>query len=83
MNKPKTVTTPKLSQNRMSELKETKKMKAIALYEQTPKLFEPDPNPKNSLLFCPQKTKKNYPKFKSKSNVRIERNKENESFSTT
>ena len=26
-------TTPKLSQNQMSELKETKKMKIIALYE--------------------------------------------------
>ena len=29
----KTKTTPKLSQNQMSELKETKKMKIIALYE--------------------------------------------------
>ena len=42
----------------MSELKETNKMKGIALYEQTPKQFEPDPNPQNSLLFCPQKAKK-------------------------
>ena len=32
----------------MSELKETKKMKIIALYEQTPKQFEPDPNPQKS-----------------------------------
>ena len=34
----------------MSELKETKKMKIIVLYEQTPKQFEPDLNPENSLL---------------------------------
>ena len=31
-------TTPKLSQNHMSELKETKKMKIIALYDYTTKL---------------------------------------------
>ena len=29
----------------MSELKETKKMKIIALNEYTPKQFEPDPKP--------------------------------------
>ena len=39
----KVKTTPKLSQNQMSELKETTKMKIIALYEKTPKQFEPDP----------------------------------------
>ena len=44
-------------------------------------VFEPYPNPKNSPL-GPQKVK-NDPKIKSKSNVRIERNKENESYSTT
>ena len=33
----------------MSELKETKKIKVVvALNEQTPKQFEPDPNPQNS-----------------------------------
>ena len=42
----------------MSELKETKKIKVFALYEQTKKQFEPDPNPKNS-LFVPHKDKKN------------------------
>ena len=57
----KVKTTPKLSQNQMSELKETKKMKIIALYEQTPKQFEPDPNPQNSLFLCPKKPKRNYP----------------------
>ena len=43
--------------------------------------FEPYPNPKNSPL-GPQKVK-NDPKIKSKSNVRIEGNIENESCSTT
>ena len=43
----------------MSGLKETKKMKIIALYEQTPKQFEPDPNPHNSLFFAPNKLKTN------------------------
>ena len=42
----------------MSELKETKKMKIIALYEQTPKQFEPDLNPQNSLFLPPKKAKK-------------------------
>ena len=37
----------------MLELKETKKMKIIALYEWTTKQFEPDPNPPNS-LFSPK-----------------------------
>ena len=44
-------------------------------------VVEPYPNPKNSPL-GPQKAKKD-PKIKSKSNVRIERNKEKESCSTT
>ena len=43
----------------MPELKETKKMKIIALYEQTPKQSEPDPNPQNSRFFAPKKLKKN------------------------
>ena len=43
----------------MSESKETKKIKAVALYEQTPKHVEPDPNPnKNSLFFAPKRQKK-------------------------
>ena len=45
------------------------------------KVFKPSPNPKNGPL-GPQKVK-NDPKIQSKSNVRIERNKENESCSTT
>ena len=44
-------------------------------------VFEPYPNPKNSPL-GPQKLK-NDPKIKSKTNVRIEGNIENESCSTT
>ena len=32
-------TTPKLSQNQMQELKETKKIKKVALYELAPKQF--------------------------------------------
>jgi len=44
-------------------------------------VFEPFPDPKYSLLW-PKKIK-NDPKIKSKSNVIIERNKENESCSTT
>ena len=43
--------------------------------------FEPFPDPKNSPL-GPKKVK-NDPKIESKSNDRIERNKENESCSTT
>ena len=42
----------------MSELKKTNKIKVFALYEQTKKQFEPEPNPKNSLFFCPTKPKK-------------------------
>ena len=38
----------------MSELSETNKIKYVALYEQTPKQFEPDSNPQNSLLFAPK-----------------------------
>ena len=52
-------------QNQMSELKGTKKMKIIALYEQTPKQFEPDPNPQNS-LFLQQKINLKLDKTKSK-----------------
>ena len=59
----------------MSELKETKKMKIIALYEQTPK------KAKKKLPFNQIKLKIN-PKFKSKSNVKIEGNKENKSMCT-
>ena len=56
---------PKLSQNQMSVLKETKKMKV-----DPETIVEPYPNPKNSPL-GPQKVK-NDPNIKSKSNVRIE-----------
>ena len=48
----------------MLEWKETKKIKVVALYEQTPKQVEPDPNPKNS-LFCP-KSPKNLDKIKAR-----------------
>ena len=32
-------------------------MKVVKLHEWTPKQFEPDPNPQNSILFKPQKAK--------------------------
>ena len=75
--------TPKLCQDQTSELKKTKKMKVVQLHELSrPKtVVEPYPNPRNSPL-GPQKVK-NDPKIKSKSNVRIEGNIENESCSTT
>ena len=57
----------------MSELKKKKKMKISALYELTPKQFEPDHNPQNSLYLCPKKPKRNQIKLKA----RIEGNKEN------
>ena len=57
-------------------------MKIVQLNESIPqKLFELFLNPKNSPL-GPKKVKKD-PKIKSKPNVRIERNKEYESCSTT
>ena len=46
-------------------------MKVVQLHELTQKQFlNPFPNPKNSLL-GPQKVQ-NYPKIKSKSNVKVE-----------
>ena len=43
--------TPKYSQNQMSELNETKKMKVVQLHVYTPKqLSNPKPTPKNSPL---------------------------------
>ena len=57
--------TPKLEENQMSELKETNKMKVIALNEWTPKQFEPL-----------KKLKKN-PLNQMKSKARIEGDKEN------
>ena len=42
----------------MSELKETKKMKIIALYEYIPKQFEPDQNLKISYSFSLKSQKK-------------------------
>ena len=52
----KVKTTPKLSQNQKSELNETKKIKVVALYELTPKQFEPDHNPQIA-YFLPQNPK--------------------------
>ena len=66
----------------MSEFKETQKMKVVQLHEQIPKqCLDPSQNPKNSPL-GPKKVK-NDPKIESKSNVRIERNKENEKQKNT
>ena len=57
-------------------------MKVFQLHDLTPKqLFNPSPTPKIARL-GPQKVK-NDPKIEYKSNVRIGRNKENESCSTT
>ena len=55
------------------------KMKVVQLHECT--VVEPYPNSKNSPL-GPRKVK-NDPKIKSKSDVRSDRNMENESCSTT
>ena len=49
----------------MSDLKEIKKIKVIALYELTPKQIEPDPNPQNS-EFLQQKNNLKLDKTKSK-----------------
>ena len=65
----------------MSELKERKKIKVIQLHEQTPKHFWTLLHPNISPL-GPQKVKKD-PKIKSKSNVKIEGNVENDSCLTT
>ena len=65
----------------MSELKETKKMKVVQLYERTPKQFS-NPTPTQNSLLGPQKVK-NDPKIKSKSNVRIEGTQVNKSCSPT
>ena len=54
----KSKVTPKLSQNQMSELKETYEMKVVQLHEQTPKeLSKPTPTPKPPHQ-GPKKTKK-------------------------
>ena len=55
--------------------------KNISYWVDPKSFFEPYPDPKNSPL-GPQKVK-NDPKIKSKSNVRMEGNIENESCSTT
>ena len=70
--------TPKLSQNQTSEWNETKEIKVVALYELTPKQFEPDPNPQIS-LFLQQKLTLNQIKLKA----RIERDIENICCSAT
>ena len=56
-------------------------MKSVQLHDSTQNSVRALPQPKNSPL-GPLKVKIN-PKIESKSNVRIERNKENESCSTT
>ena len=66
----------------MSELKETKKIKVVALYQYTPKQVEPDPNPKNTLCFCPKKQNK-IPLNKIKLKARIEGDIENICCSAT
>ena len=65
----------------MSELKVTQKMKVEQIHEQNPKQFL---NPFQTPKIAPQGPKKvkNDPKSKSTSNVRIERNIENEICST-
>ena len=63
----------------MSELKEAKKKKVVATLKMT--FFCPKKQKKN-IPVGPQ-TVKNNPKIKSKSDVRIEGNKENKSCSTT
>ena len=60
----------------MSELKETKKVKVAALYEQTQKQFEPDLNPQKSLFCAPKKAKKQ-PLNQMKLKARIEGDIEN------
>ena len=49
--------TPKLSQNQMSELKETKKMKVIQLHEQSPKQLLNLTLPQNLAHWGPKKPK--------------------------
>ena len=66
----------------MSELKETKKIKFVALYEQIPIKLEPDPNPKNSLFFVP-KSRKKLPLNQIKLKARIEGDIENKCCSAT
>ena len=57
-------------------------MKVVQLHELTPKQFL-NPSPTQKIArYDPKKLKKD-PKIKSKSNVRIKGNKENESCSTT
>ena len=60
----------------MSELKETKKIKVFALYEQTKKQFEPDPTPKNR-LFLAQQSQKKLPINQIKSKAKIDGDIEN------
>ena len=62
---------PKINQNQISELKETKKMEVVQLHENT----LPYPIPQNIQLGL-QKAKSD-PKIMSKSKVRIETNIEN------
>ena len=72
--------TPNSNQNQISELSETLKMKVVHM-SRPQNSNRTLPKPKNSSL-GPQKVK-NDAKIEQKSNVRIERNEENESCSTT
>ena len=62
---------PKLSKNQISEMTEIYKMVVDR------KTFF-NPSPTSKIAYYGPKSRKNYTKIKSKSNVRIERNKENE-----
>ena len=53
----------------MPEMKETKKRKDVALYEQAPKQFEPDPSPRNSLIFCTKSKKITLNQIKLKARI--------------
>ena len=70
----KKITTPNLIQIQMVELKESYKMKVVQLHEQTPKQLS---NPTQTPKVAHQGTK-----IKSKSNIRIEGNIENETWLT-
>ena len=72
---------PNLSQNQMSKLEETKKMKVVQLHNETSKqFFIPTSTPKIAIR-APKN--KQQPKIKSKSKVRIKATVENKSCSTT
>ena len=68
----------------MSELKDTQKIKVVALYEQTPKQVEPELIPTIKIAyFWPQKVKKKLPIKQIKFKARIEGDIENICCSAT